>query len=241
MVMRLGGSHDRLIGTTRHNSKVASSGPTRAVIHFVTSTIQNTQLQGSLFWASTMAFPSYRPLTRHGRILGVLAMVAGAAYFTLAATLIEANNIPDDSKKAWLLMGSALLLFFGGLFWLILHSHHNGRDWSGLVISGCSSSGTTIGILRLFFDIKPLIILGLSMCAWAITVIVILSRDNFREPSDYSEREARREESIPEYAIGTPRDPAWHGHGRNAQRAGGAVEMTSSLPDGQAEDPGSKV
>jgi hypothetical protein len=188
-----------------------------------------------------MTSPSYRPLTRHGRKLGVLAMVAGAAYFTLAATLIEANNIPDDSRKAWLLMGSALLLFSGGMLWLIFHSCYNGRDWSELVISGCSSSGTTIGVLQLFFNIKPLVILGLAMCAWAVTIIVIVSRDSFREFSDYYEREARREESIPEYAIGTPRDPAWHGHGRNAQRAGVAVEMTSSLPDGQAEDPGSKV
>jgi RsiW-degrading membrane proteinase PrsW (M82 family) len=188
-----------------------------------------------------MAFPSYRLLTQHGRKLGVLAMIAGAAYFTLAATLIEANNIPDDSKKAWLLMGSALLLFFGCLLWLIVDSCHNGRDWSELVITGCSSGGTAIGISRLLFDIKPLVILGLATCAWAITVIVIVSRDSFREYSDYYEREARREESIPEYAIGTPRDPAWHGHGRNAQSAGGAVEMTSSLPDGQADDPGSKV
>jgi hypothetical protein len=188
-----------------------------------------------------MASPSYRPLTQHDRKLGVLMMAAGAAYFTMIASSIEATEIPDKSTEAWLLMGSAWLLYFGGLLWLVLNSRYRGRGWGQLIFRGCSSSGTTIGVSQLFFDIEPLIVLGLAMCAWAVAVTVILSRDSLREYSDYYEREARRVDSIPEYAIGTPSDPAWHGHGRNTRQAGDAVEMTSSLPDGQREDPGSKV
>ena len=199
-------------------------------------TIQNNQVKGSLFSASTMEFPGHKSMTKHGRKLGVLVMAAGAAYFTMAASLIEANNTSDDSTKAWLLMGFALLLFVGGMVSLVLNSHYNGRAWSELVISGCSSSGTTIGLLQLFFDIEPLVILGLGMCAWATTVVVIVCRDSFRENSDYYERGARRAESVPEYAIGTPQDPAWYGHGRNSQQAGGTVEMTS-----KPEGPGSTV
>jgi hypothetical protein len=188
-----------------------------------------------------MASPSYRPLTQHDRKLGVLMMAAGAAYFTMIASSIEATEIPDKSTEAWLLMGSAWLLYFGGLLWLVLNSRYRGRGWGQLIFRGCSSSGTTIGVSQLFFDIEPLIVLGLAMCAWAVAVTVIVSRDSLREYSDYYEREARRVDSIPEYAIDTPSDPAWHGHGRNARQAGDVVEMTSSLPDGQTEDLDSKV
>ena len=189
-----------------------------------------------------MAFPSYRPFTQHDRKFGVLLMAAGAAYFTTVASSIEANDVPDDSREAWLLLGSSLLPYFGGMLWLVLDSRYRGRAWGQLIFSGCSSSGTTIGVSQLFFDIEPLVIVGLAMCAWALTIIVIVCRDGFREYSGYYEQESgRREESIPEYAIGTPSDPAWYGHGRNAHRAGGVVEMTSDLPGDQTEDPGSKV
>jgi hypothetical protein len=188
-----------------------------------------------------MAFPSYRPFTQHDRKFGVLLMAAGAAYFTTVASSIEANDVPDDSREAWLLLGSSLLPYFGGMLWLVLDSRYRGRAWGQLIFSGCSSSGTTIGVSQLFFDIEPLVIVGLAMCAWATTIIFIVCRDSFRENSGYYEREARREESIPEYAIGTPSDPAWHGHGRDAQQAGCDVEMTSCLPGSQNEDPGSKV
>lgn len=187
-----------------------------------------------------MAFRSYRPLTHHDRKLGVLVMAAGAAYFTMAASLIEANGNPDDSKKAWLLIGPAWLFYFGGMLWLILNSRYKGRSWGQLLYCGGSASGTTIGVSQLFFYIEPLVILGLAVCASAIAITVVVCRDSLREYSDYYEREARRVDSIPVYAIGTPSDPAWHGHGRNAQQAG-TVEMTSSLPDGHTGDPGSKV
>ena len=187
-----------------------------------------------------MAFPSYQPFTQHDRKLGLLLMAAGAAYFTMAASLIEANQVSDDSEKAWLLIGPAWLLYFGGMLWLILNSRYKGRSWGQLLYCGGSASGTTIGVSQLFFDVEPLIILGIAMCASAVAVTIIVCRDSLREYRDYYEREARRVDSIPVYAIGTPSDPAWYGHGRNAQQAG-AVEMTSSLPDGQTEDPGSKV
>lgn len=188
-----------------------------------------------------MAFLSYRPLTQHDRKLGSLMMAAGAACFTIAASSIEANENSENSKESWLLIGSSLFPYFSGMLWLVLNSRYRGRAWGQLIFSGCSSSGTTIGVSQLFFDIEPLVMVGLAMCAWATTIIFIVCRDSFRENSGYYERETRREESIPEYAIGTPSDPAWHDHGRDAQQAGRDVEMTSCLPGSQNEDPGSKV
>ena len=211
-------------------------GATRGAVLFVNIPHKTPKSKDLSSRPPTVEIPDYKSMTKHGRKLGVLVMAAGAAYFTMAASLIEANNTSDDSTKAWLLMGFALLLFVGGTVSLVLNSHYNGRAWSELVISGCSSSGTTIGLLQLFFDIEPLVILGLGMCAWATTVVVIVCRDSFREYSDYYERGARRAESIPEYAVGTPQDPAWYGHGRNSQQAGGTVEMTS-----KPEGPGSTV
>jgi hypothetical protein len=213
---------------------------TLVILRFNTPYEQRKQQEIYLFSSSTMAFPSYRPLTQHDRKLGVLVMAAGAAYFTMAATLIGANEHPDDSKKAWLLIGPAWLLYFGGMLWLILNSRYKGQPWGQLLYCGGSASGTTIGVSQLFFDIEPLVILGLAMCASAIAITVVVCRDGLREYSDYYEREARRVDSIPVYAIGTPSDPAWHGLGRNAQQEG-AVDMTSSLPDGHTGDPGSKV
>jgi len=178
-----------------------------------------------------MTFPSYKPFTQYDRILGVLLTAFGAAYFTVAASLIEANKISDDSNEAWLFMGSAPVLFFGGIVWLVLNSQYNGRAWSQLVISGCSTSGSAIGLGQLFFHTKSLIILGLAMCAWAATIVIIVSRDIFRERSGDFDRAARREESIPEYAVGTPSDPAWYAHGRRAQPAGVVDEATSNRPE----------
>ena len=194
-------------------------------------TIRDTRLKGSLLPPSIMTFPSYKPLTQHDRKLGVLLTAFGAAYFTVAASLIEENKISDDSNEAWLFMGSAPVLFFGGIVWLVLNSQYNGRAWSKLVISGCSSSGSAIGFAQLFFNVKPLIILGFAICAWAATIIVIVCRDIFRERNGDFDRAAWREEFIPEYAVGTPSDPAWYAHGRHAQPAGVFDEATSNRPE----------
>lgn len=164
-------------------------------------------------------------------------MATGAAFFTIFASSVEADkNTPDPN-----LLGFTLLLFSSGMSWLVLNSRYSGRDWYDLLTYGGSCSGASIGLSQLLLGISPLAKMGLAMCAWAVAVTVIVSRDSLREYRDYYELEARREESIPEYAIGTPRDPAWEGNARNLRQMGGAGDMTSSLPDGQTEEAGSKV
>lgn len=150
-------------------------------------------------------------------------MASGAAHVIVAASSMEAIKTPYNIKGSWLVIGLGILLFLGGLSWLVLNSRYLGKPWSKLLIWGGSCGGSAT-VLSQFMtpQIGHMVPVGIGLCVWAFATAVIVFRDGFRDFRDYYHREAHREESIPEYAIGTPRDPAWYGHGRDIRQSGGS-------------------
>jgi len=188
-----------------------------------------------------MAFPSYRPLTQHDRKIGVFAMASGAAHFIVAASSMDAIKTPANIRGSWLVIGLGSLIFLGGLSWLILNSRYFNKPWWKLVIWGGTCGGGATGLSQFVPRVGPLIPAGIGLCVWTFVTAVILFRDGLKDFSDYYHREAHRQDSIPEYAIGTPMDPAWHGHGRDIRQSGGSDAMTWTRPDGQTSAQGAKI
>jgi hypothetical protein len=188
-----------------------------------------------------MAFPSYRPLTQHDRKFGVSAMASGAAFFIMAASSMDAIRTPTNIKGSWLVIGFGLLLYLGGLSWPILNSRYFSKPWWKLLIWGGSCGGSATGLSQFIPRIGPLVPVGIGLCVWTFATAVIVFRDGLRDFRDYYHREAHREDFIPEYAIGTPRDPAWHGHGRDIGQSGGSDAVTCTRSDGLTSEQGAKI
>lgn len=167
-----------------------------------------------------MSFPSYRPFTQHDRKFGVSAMSAGAGWYTIAAlpSKKEKTNHTDE-KDPWLLMTFALFTFFGGMLWLVMDSRYSRRPWGKLLTWGGSSGGGASGLSTLLLQERPLLAVAFGMWAWTAAVTLIVFADSFSEFRHYYEHEANREESIPDYAIGTPRDPALYDYSWTTQPA----------------------
>lgn len=154
---------------------------------------------------------SYEPLTQHDCRFGALTMAAGASFLTAAAVSKENIDNPTNARQPLLLIAFAFLVFLSGMLWLIMDRRYFRRPWSGLLSWGGSSSGAASVLSMLFFPNRPLFAVAFDMWAWTLTMSVIAFMESFKGYRDYYEHEVNREESIPEYAIGTPRDPAWRG------------------------------
>jgi len=172
-----------------------------------------------------MTFINYQPFTQHDRSWGALAMATGSGFFTAAASSRDKFETPANVRGSWILMAFALVPFFGGMLWLILDYQYARQPWGRLLSWGASSSGGANGLSIFFLGTHTMIPVAFAMWAWTVAVSVIVLTDSYKEACSCHAQEATREESIPEYAIGTPRDPSWPGHWRHTQQTGPAQRM----------------
>lgn len=146
-------------------------------------------------------------------------MATGAGIFAVAAHSRDKIETSANARGQWVLMAFAILPFFGGILWLILDYQYARRPWGRLLTWGASSSEGANGLSIFFLGTHTMLPIAFAMWAWTIAVSVMVFMDSYKEARGYYEHEANREESIPEYAIGTPRDPSWHGHWRHTQQS----------------------
>jgi hypothetical protein len=150
-----------------------------------------------------MAFPAYRPFTRHDRRNGLSVMAIGSAMFTIAVCGMLKNDSSSNIRTSWLIIGSSTLLFFSGILWLAVNYRYTQRSWWDLIVWGGSSSGVATGLAIMSVGTHNLLPMVYSIRAWTGDVAVVLSVDSTREnQAGYYE-----EADVAEYAIGTPHDP----------------------------------
>jgi peptidoglycan/LPS O-acetylase OafA/YrhL len=133
-----------------------------------------------------MALPSYRPLTQHDHKFAILAMILGAAWFSMVAASNHQSPTLETAHISLLVTISPFLPFFGGFLWLVLDSWHHGRAWWQLLL--WSGSGSGVSQLLGFTGLTPI---AFDMWVSTIAVAVIVFKTGFK-----GERGIDREKSL---------------------------------------------
>jgi len=142
-----------------------------------------------------MAFPSYRPLTRNDHKFAILAMIFGAAWFSIVAASNHQSPSPETAHISWPVILLPFLPFFGGFSWLVLDSWHHGRVWWQLLLWSGSGSGVSQ-----LLGFTGFVLIAISMWAWTIVVAVIVFKTGFM-----GEREDDRKEPLATSDVNIPR------------------------------------
>ena len=161
-----------------------------------------------------MKLPSYRPLTQNDHKFGLLAMLLGAAWFTIVAAAYHKTADLANAHVSWPAIISPFFPFFGGFLWLVLDSWYHGRAWWHLLFW----SGGGIGVTRLlgFTGFLPI---AFDLWAWSATMAVILFKTDFM--GDHNE--ASREAPLAEYVVDEPGKLAEQNPLESTRRAGDAA------------------